>query len=239
MSDYAVVTGGSGNIGGAIAKRLSLDGFKVVILDYIEPTFDGFHEFLKVDLTDADLTAGALAKLSQGRRVTRLVNSAGIVLPAILEDTDPVSIDKVMALNIKAPIVCAQALLPSMKAARIGRIVNISSRAALGKESRTVYSASKGALNAMTRTWAMELGRYGITVNAVGPGPVRTALFDKVNPPDSPQTKAIIANIPAGFMGGPEDIAHAVSFFVSDEARFVNGQILYVCGGITAGLVAG
>ena len=115
------------------------------------------------------------------------------------------------------------------------RIVNISSRAALGKELRTAYSASKAALIAMTRTWALELAGFGITVNAVAPGPIRTSLFDEANPPDSPRTKAIVDNIPVGFMGEPDDVADAVAFFASDRARFVTGQVLYVCGGVSVG----
>ena len=122
-----------------------------------------------------------------------------------------------------------------MKAAGIGRIVSISSRAALGKELRTAYAATKAGLHGMTKTWALELGRHGITANAVGPGPIRTPLFERVNPPDAPRTKEIVARIPVGFMGEPEDVAEAVAFLASDRARFVTGQVLYVCGGMTVG----
>jgi NAD(P)-dependent dehydrogenase (short-subunit alcohol dehydrogenase family) len=123
-----------------------------------------------------------------------------------------------------------------MKAARYGRIVNVSSRTALGKELRTVYSATKAGLHGITRTWALELARHGITVNAIGPGPIGTELFMRVNPADSPRTKAIIDGVPVGRLGTPADIAHAVAFFADGRAGFVTGQVLYVCGGMTIGV---
>ncbi len=89
----------------------------------------------------------------------------------------------------------------------------------------------------MTKTWALELGRHGITVNAVGPGPIRTSLFDEVNPPGDPRTLEIIGKVPVERLGTPDDIADAVSFFVSNRAGFVTGQVLYVCGGLTIGSV--
>ncbi|WP_029003534.1 SDR family NAD(P)-dependent oxidoreductase [Azorhizobium doebereinerae] len=235
MGDFALVTGGSRNIGGAISRRLSEDGFRVIVLDIVPPEHDDLELFLQVDLSDATATAGALAQAAGGRAVTRLVNNAGIVQPASLEDTTPGSLDQVAAINLKAPILCAQAVLPAMKAAGRGRIVNISSRAALGKELRTAYAATKAGLHGMTRTWALELGAHGITVNAVGPGPIRTSLFEAVNPAGSPRTRAIIDKVPVGRLGTPEDVAEAVAFFASDRAGFVTGQVLYVCGGMTIG----
>ncbi|MCJ2126966.1 SDR family NAD(P)-dependent oxidoreductase [Methylobacterium sp. J-077] len=235
MTDYALVTGGSRNIGGAIAQRLTADGFKVIVLDVVKPEHDALDDFVEVDLSDAAALPGTLANAIAGRTVTRLVNNAGIVAPASLEDTDPASLDAVSAVNLKAPILCAQALLPGMKAAGRGRIVNISSRVALGKELRTVYAATKAGLHGMTKTWALELGRHGITVNAVGPGPIRTSLFDAVNPTGDPRTDAIIRAVPVARLGTPDDVADAVSFFLSDRAGFVTGQVLYVCGGMTIG----
>jgi NAD(P)-dependent dehydrogenase (short-subunit alcohol dehydrogenase family) len=123
-----------------------------------------------------------------------------------------------------------------MQAARFGRIINISSRAALGKELRTVYSATKAGLLGMTRTWALELAPDGVTVNAIGPGPIATELFVSGNPPDSPKTKKILESIPLKRMGEPKDIAHAVASLLDDRAGFITGQVLYVCGGLTVGL---
>jgi NAD(P)-dependent dehydrogenase (short-subunit alcohol dehydrogenase family) len=237
MPDYALVTGGSRNIGGAIARRLTADGFKVIVLDIVKPEHDALDSFVEADLSDAAALPRTLAHAIAGRTVTRLVNNAGIVAPAALADTDPATLDAVAAVNLKAPILCAQALLPGMKAAGRGRIVNISSRVALGKELRTVYAATKAGLHGMTKTWALELGRHGITVNAVGPGPIRTSLFDAVNPPGDPRTNAIINTVPVARLGTPDDVADAVSFFLSDRAGFVTGQVLYVCGGMTIGSV--
>jgi NAD(P)-dependent dehydrogenase (short-subunit alcohol dehydrogenase family) len=127
----------------------------------------------------------------------------------------------------------AAALAPGMREVGHGRIVNISSRAHLGKTHRTIYAAAKGGLVSMTRVWALELARDGITCNAVAPGPVRTELFERVNPPDMPRTREIIDTVPVGRLGEPEDIANAVGFFFDDRSGFVTGQTLYVCGGIT------
>ncbi len=235
MSDLAIVTGGARGIGAAIAERLTADGLGVVVVDRAEPDHRNLVEFVRLDLSDRARTADELARLCKTMAITRLVNNAGIVMPGSIEEIDADSLDQVMAVNIKAAILCMQALLPAMKQARFGRVVNISSRVALGKELRTVYAASKAGMHGVTKTWALELGRHGITVNAVGPGPIRTALFDEVNPADSPQTRDIIARIPVGFVGEPTDIADAVSFFLSKRARFVTGQVLYVCGGMTVG----
>jgi NAD(P)-dependent dehydrogenase (short-subunit alcohol dehydrogenase family) len=144
--------------------------------------------------------------------------------------------DAVYALNLKAPMVLAQQLLPQMRQANFGRIVNIASRAALGKEERTAYAAMKAGLQGMTRTWALELAQYGITVNAIGPGPIATELFTSGNPPNAPKTIKIIENIPVKRMGQPEDIAHAAAYLLDERSSFTTGQTLYVCGGMTVGL---
>ena len=112
----------------------------------------------------------------------------------------------------------------------------MASRAALGKEMRTVYAATKAGLIGMAKVWALELGEHGITANAIGPGPIRTELFDRANPPDSERTRAIIEAIPVRRVGAPEDIANAVSFLLDARSGFVTGQALYVCGGMTAGV---
>jgi NAD(P)-dependent dehydrogenase (short-subunit alcohol dehydrogenase family) len=96
-------------------------------------------------------------------------------------------------------------------------------------------TASKAGLQGMARVWALELGQYGITANAIGPGPIRTELFERGNPPDSPRTQAIINAIPVRRIGLPEDIAHAASFLLDARSGFVTGQVLYVCGGLTVG----
>ena len=235
MTDHAIVTGGARGIGAAIAERLKADGLSVAVVDRIAPQHGHAAAFIELDLSDVDATRDALTRFCEGRRVTRLVNNAGIVMPASVEETDPASIDQVSAVNLRAPLVCLQAVLPSMKVAGLGRVVNISSRVALGKELRTAYAATKAGLHGMTKTWALELGRHGITVNAVGPGPIATELFNKVNPPGDPRTEKIIETVPVKRTGTPEDVAEAVGFFCSEGAGFVTGQVLYVCGGMTIG----
>lgn len=129
-----------------------------------------------------------------------------------------------------------QALLPGMKGAGFGRILNMSSRAALGKEFRSAYAATKAGLIGMTRVWSLELGRFGITANAIGPGPIRTELFERASPPESPRTQAIIDSVPVKRLGIPEDIAQASSFLLDARSGFVTGHVLYVCGGMTVGV---
>lgn len=235
MQDFAIVTGGARGIGAAVAQRLKADGLRVAVVDRVRPEHDVADEVLDLDLSDVEAVQSALGAFCKGRRVTRLVNNAGIVEPADVESTDPYSLDRVGAVNLRAPLLCLQAALPAMKEARLGRVVNISSRVALGKELRSAYSATKAGLHGMTKTWALELGQHGITVNAVGPGPIATELFNKVNPPGDPRTDRIIQSIPVKRTGNPEDVADAVSFFCSERSGFVTGQVLFVCGGMTIG----
>ncbi|TCR61784.1 SDR family NAD(P)-dependent oxidoreductase [Bosea sp. BK604] len=171
MSDFAIVTGGAGSIGTAIAERLTNDGFRVVTVDRDEPRHSFLSDHVSLDLADATATSETLGAFCRDRRVTRLVNGAGIVRPARFDDTTAEDFDLVQQVNVRSAMLAAQAAVPSMRRAGIGRIVSISSRAALGKELRTAYSASKAALLGMTKTMALELARDGITVNAIGPGP--------------------------------------------------------------------
>jgi NAD(P)-dependent dehydrogenase (short-subunit alcohol dehydrogenase family) len=224
--ERVLITGGASGIGHAIAERCRTDGYEVVVIDR-EPGG------IRADLADPGQTATALAEALRGGPITRLVNNVGTVRPGPVEEQTAEDLNAVVALNLRCALHCVQALLPGMKQARFGRIVSISSRAALGKELRTVYAATKAGLIGMTKVWALELGAHGITANAVGPGPIRTALFDQANPPQHPRTAAIIEAIPVKRMGMPEDVAHAVAFLLDQRSGFVTGQALYVCGGMT------
>ena len=232
-----LISGGSGGIGRALAKRVIGDGYQVINLDLVPPKLllagETFHQ---IDLIDAQATRELIADLLKTTSILRLVNNAGIIRPGSLEDVSLIDFNAVMDLNLRAPMLLAQSLMPAMRAAQFGRIINIASRAALGKEERTAYAASKAGLLGMTRTWALEMAHFGITVNAIGPGPIATELFTSGNHPDHPKTKKILANIPVQRMGQPEDVAHAVALFLDDRAGFITGQVLYVCGGITVGL---
>ncbi len=232
----AVVTGGARNIGAAIALRLQRDGYRVIALDVLEPEAETLRaDARRVDLSDVEAAQAAFAEIAAQYEVAALVNNVGLVFPAAFDEVDIADFDKVMRLNARTALIAAKALVPAMRRRGGGRIVMNTSRVTLGKINRTLYSASKGALQAMARTWALELAGDGITVNCVAPGPIATTAFWRNNPPDSDYTRDLVASIPLKRMGTPEDVANAVAFFCSDDAGFVTGQTLFVCGGVTVG----
>ncbi|MEG0003758.1 MAG: SDR family oxidoreductase [Comamonas sp.] len=224
-----LITGGASGIGAAIAERCRAEGYEPVVIDRVG---DG----IRADLSDAADTERALREALAAGPITRLVNNVGIVVPAEAENQTLAEFDLAVSLNLRCAFQCMQALLPGMKEAGFGRIVNMSSRAALGKELRTAYSATKAGLIGMTRVWALELGRHGITANAIGPGPIRTELFDRANPPDAPRTRAIIESVPVKRVGTADDVAHTASYLLDERSGFVTGQVIYVCGGMTVGV---
>lgn len=232
-----LVTGGSGGIGRALARRAAEAGWRPVTLDLRAPEDPLPNEaFIACDFADLAGARAALAEAAARHAPTRLVNNVGIVRPAPLEETSAEDLAAVMDVNLRSAVLAAQALLPAMREAGFGRIVNIASRAALGKELRSAYAASKAGLIGLTRTWALELAGQGITVNAIGPGPIATELFRRANPDNSPKTRAIVEGVPVKRLGTPEDVAHAAGFFLDDRAGFVTGQVVYVCGGLTVGM---
>jgi len=232
MSRTAVVTGASRGIGRAIARRLTDEDWTVFNLDIRTPEAP-VAEWIETDLREPEAIVAAFDTVRERGPITGLVNNAGIALVDVLEESTVEDFDHSMAVNMRAPMLCVQSALPDMKEAGFGRIVNIASRALLGKTHRTAYAGSKGGLASMSRVWALELAPHGITVNAVAPGPIATEMFTAANPPEMPRTQEIIGTIPAGRLGEPADIAHAVAFFMDERAGFTSGQVLYVCGGIT------
>ncbi|EWH03156.1 SDR family NAD(P)-dependent oxidoreductase [Halomonas sp. BC04] len=232
----AVVTGGARNIGQAIALRLQRDGYRTIVLDIVEPEAESLRaDARRVDLGDVEATRTVLAEIVEAHAVDCLVNNVGIVAPALLDEARVEDFDPLMHLNVRSAMVCTQALLPGMRDRHHGRIVMNASRVVLGKEARSLYSATKGALQSMARTWALELAGDGITVNCVAPGPIATTAFWQNNPPDSERARRIVDNIPVQRMGQPEDVAQAVSFFCDANSGFITGQTLFVCGGVTVG----
>ena len=230
-NERILITGGASGIGRAIAENAAANGWDVVVLDR-QPSPVG--KTVMADLSDTADTARALDEALADGAITRLVNNVGAVFPAPLRDQSLDDVDRAYALNLRCAVQCTQALLPGMSDAGFGRIVNMASRAALGKELRTAYSASKAGLIGVTRVWALELGPSGITVNAIGPGPIATELFAQAN--DAERTKQITEAIPVRRMGTAADIAHTAAYLLDERAGFVTGQTIYVCGGLTVGV---
>lgn len=226
--ERVLITGSAAGIGRATAERCRAEGYEVIGIDR-----DG--DGIRADLSDPDATASALSEALRGGAITRLVNNVGTVRPGAVEEQSLADLDRAVSLNLRCSLQCLQALLPGMKQAGFGRIVNIASRAALGKERRSVYAATKAGLIGMAKVWALELGSHGITANSIGPGPIRTELFERANPPGSPATQAILDAVPVGRMGEPDDVANAVAFLLDARSGFITGQTLYVCGGMTVG----
>jgi 3-oxoacyl-[acyl-carrier protein] reductase len=238
MKEHAyVVTGGSAGIGAAICKALLDAGRKVVNIDYRLPQAPppGLVSY-QADLTDPARTQAVAREVSEAYAIVGLVNNAGATRPGTVDSATLADLEYVVALHLRATMILVQAAVPAMREAGFGRIVNMSSRASLGKPERVVYSATKAGLIGMTRTLAMELGGDGITVNAIAPGPIATDLFKQSNPEGAPQTRRIIDSIVVKRLGQPEDVARAAMFFLAPENGFVTGQVLYVCGGTTLGV---
>ena len=194
---------------------------------------------VEVDLLDPHATAVAARDVTHRFDVTHLIHNAGAIRANLIEDTTAADLAALSQLHLGVALTLAQAVIPGMRAKRFGRIILMSSRAAIGVPTRTVYSATKSGMIGMARTWALELGPHGITVNVVAPGPIAgTEMFHEVLPEGDARIAKLAASIPLQRLGTPADVARAVSFFAAPEAGFVTGQVLYVCGGASVGAVA-
>jgi 3-oxoacyl-[acyl-carrier protein] reductase len=232
----AAVTGGSAGIGKAICEDLLSRGYEVVSLARRSSDIDHpkLHS-IEVDLSDREATSAAVRELARRFEVTTVVHNAGVIRPALLPEVQLDDLEALVELHLGCAIQLVQAALPAMRERRFGRVVLLSSRAALGAQTRTSYSATKAGMLGMARTWALELAADGITVNVVAPGPIHTDMFYDVIPAGSERERQLAASIPLRRVGEPGDVARAVSFFADPDNSFVTGQVLYVCGGASLG----
>lgn len=232
----AAVTGGSAGIGQAICDDLLGKGYEVIALSLRKPSLSHprLHS-IEVDLSDRVATAQAAADMVRRFEVTTVVHNAGVIRAALLADVKLDELDELVALHLGAAVQLMQAALPQMRAVQFGRVVLVSSRAALGAVTRTAYSATKAGMIGMLRTWALELAADGITVNAVAPGPIRTDMFYDVIAKGSEREHALVAAIPVKRLGEPADVARAVTFLTDPANSYITGQVLYVCGGSSIG----
>lgn len=236
----AMVTGAGAGIGEGIAKLLAHHGARVVVNDLFEER--AVHVAKEIcsqggqavpapgPVNDREAVS-ALVKSAQERfgRIDILVNNAGIAMNRGLMKLSDNDWDRVLDVNLKGVFICSQIVAGLMRAQQYGRIVNISSRAWLGWYTQANYAASKGGVVSLTRTLALELAKYNVTANTVCPGMVETAMGRGQNPPEI--MERLMKAQPMGRLGRPEEIAWAVLFFASEEAWYVTGQTLFVCGG--------
>lgn len=242
----AIVTGAARGIGAAIALRLAQDGCDVAVLDLDAASCADTVAAVQatgrralavtVNVTDEASVAQAVATVAADLGPpTVLVNNAGLLRERMLTKATLDEWNATLDVNLRGVFLLCRAVAPHQRAAGHGRIVNLSSTGALGDPGLAAYSAAKAGVQGLTKTLAMELGRHGTTVNAVAPGFVATAMTaavaERVGESFEDMQARIAATIPVGRVGTPEDIAHAVSFFVDRRSGYVNGQVLYVAGG--------
>ena len=242
----AIVTGAARGIGAAVAQRLAADGFAVGVLDLDEAACAGTVEAIEsaggravavgVDVADAAGVAAAVERVAAALGgPTVLVNNAGITRDNLLFKMTEDDWDSVMNVHLRGSFLMSRACQKYMTEAKWGRIVNLSSTSALGNRGQANYSAAKAGLQGFTKTLAIELGKFGVTVNAIAPGFIQTdmtkATAERLGVPFEQFIEYAAKEIPVARVGQPEDIAAGVSFFVREEAGFVSGQVVYIAGG--------
>jgi 3-oxoacyl-[acyl-carrier protein] reductase len=246
VSRVAIVTGAARGIGAAVAKRLAKDGYAVAVIDLDESSCketvgaiesDGGKAIgVGADVSNAEQVAAAVQRVADELGPpTVLVNNAGITRDNLLFKMTESDWDAVLGVHLRGAFLMSRAAQKYMTEQGFGRIVNLSSTSALGNRGQANYAAAKAGMQGFTKTLAIELGKFGITVNAIAPGFIETdmtaATAERVGVPFEDFKKAAAATIPVARVGNPDDIAATASFFVRDEASFVSGQVIYVAGG--------
>ena len=238
-----VVTGSGRGMGRAMAERFVAVGARVAVADMDKDTametaaaLGAAARAVHLDVTDrASVAAGMEEIEALLGPIDVLVNNAGWDKVRLFVETDEELWDRIIAVNLKGVLHCSRAVVPGMIERRSGRVVNISSDAGrVGSSGESVYSATKAGIIGFTKTLAREVARYGITVNAVSPGPTETPLLAEIaGEGNDGYIEALKRQIPLRRLGRPEDMAGAVAFLASDDASFITGQTLSVSGGLT------
>jgi len=246
MTRTDIVTGAARAIGAATARRLAADGYAVAVLDLEEAQCAGTVSAIAdaggralavgANVADAASVERAVARVADELGApTILVNNAGIIRDNLLFKMTEDDWDAVLSVHLRGAFLMSRAVQEHQVKAGWGRIVNLSSTSALGNRGQANYAAAKAGMQGFTKTLAIELGRYGVTANAIAPGFIVTdmtrATAERVGVPFEDFIAHNAKEIPVQRAGYPEDIAAAASFFCSEEAGFVSGQVLYVAGG--------
>jgi 3-oxoacyl-[acyl-carrier protein] reductase len=242
----AIVTGGARGIGAGTAQRLAADGHAVAVLDLKEADCAATVEAITsaggralavgADVSDTEQVKAAVDQVAAelGPPVV-LVNNAGVIRDNMLFKMTDNDWDMVLGVHLRGSFLMSRACQRHMVDQNFGRIVNLSSSSALGNRGQANYSAAKAGLQGFTKTLAIELGKFGITANAVAPGFIATdmtaATAARLGVGFEDFQKAAATQIPVRRVGQPADVAHVISFLVSDGAGFVSGQVIYVAGG--------
>ena len=231
----ALITGATGGIGGAIAKKMQAAGAIVVVsgrnIAKMDAEFDDYYLKIPCDLVaDGGAVELVMNTIDKCGKIDILINNAGITKDTLIMRMTDEQFDEVINTNLRSCFkMCRAAIMPMMKN-RFGRIINMASIiGAIGGPGQANYAASKGGIIAMTKSIAAEVASRGITANAIAPGFIKTPMTDVL--PEELK-KSYLAQIPAGRFGEPDDIANACVFLASDEAAYINGQTLHVNGGM-------
>ena len=229
-----IITGANKGIGLASSRLLSK---KYNIIGIARKKINNFPgTFIACDLSnEAEINELCEFIKKKYKKIYGIVNNAGASYGQSVKNYDLKTFDKSINLNLRAAIHLSKEFVDQMIKNKEGRIINIASRAALGRENRTSYSAAKSGLYGFTRTWALELAKHNITVNTISPGPILTELQKKNNNQSKNYKKKFLSQNPMGRFGKPEEVANAVDFFISEKSSFITGQCLYVCGGMSVG----